>query len=130
ALALALCWQRRREGGAVLLGLVLLTAPAFWFPGGWRLVPLVLAAHFFTVFPEPARPSPSPKRRLAVAAVYLAFLLCLVLGLAALTRGHVARADALFNIAALGYGVYMLAALASRWPGEDEASCRVLRTLG
>ncbi|HEU4753582.1 MAG TPA: hypothetical protein VFU47_10785, partial [Armatimonadota bacterium] len=129
SLALALFWQRPRDGRAVLLGLVLLAAPVFGFPNEPRLLALVLAAHFFTIFPEPPRAEGPPRRWRGWLGIYLPFLLLGLVGTSLSDQGRTAAATALFNLLALGYGSYGLARVLLRWRGAPPERRPVIRTL-
>lgn len=116
-LALALFWQRPREGPATLLGLVLLAAPVFGFPGEPRLFALLFAAHFFTIFP-PRAVDPgnlaAPRRRWRrvrwdlVFGLYLPVLLFRLVGQGLWDDGKVTDAAGLFDAIALALASYSL----------------------
>jgi signal transduction histidine kinase len=127
ALALALFWQRPRDGAAVLLGLVLIAAPVFAFPREPQLLPLTLAAHFFTVFP-PSGDFGRRRRFLRAAAIYLPFLLFSFVGVTLWGQGKIPLATAVFNTLAIGYAGYGLGRVLLRWR-EPHADRRVVGTL-
>jgi signal transduction histidine kinase len=104
ALAVALFWQRPRDGAAVLLGLVLLAAPVFAFPREPRLVPIALAAHFLAVFP-PLAGAP-PRRWWRWVLFYLPLVFFGFIGTAMWGEGQTTQAGTLFHLIALGYAAY------------------------
>jgi signal transduction histidine kinase len=136
-LALSLFWQRPGEGPALLLGLVLLSAPVFAYPGEPRLLALIFAAHFFTIFPPPAQ-EPEPGRRTErrrpvrwglLVGIYLPFLFFGLMGLSLAGQGRSRAGAGVFALMALGYAGYSLARVLSRWRRVAEADRPVIRTL-
>lgn len=120
-LALALFWQRPREGPATLLGLVLLSAPVFAFPGEPRVFALLFAAHFFTIFPTstaaPTSPPRSRWRRIRwdlVFGLYLPVLLFGLIGLGLFEDGKVTDAVGVFDLMALILAAYSLLKILAR----------------
>ncbi len=109
-LALLLVWQRARDGSAVLLALVLMTAPVFSFPREPRLLALVLAGHFFAVFPSPAGNTPPPgnrfRRFMRSARLYVPFVIFGFLGSAVWDGGNPKGGRAIFDLLALGYAAW------------------------
>jgi signal transduction histidine kinase len=124
-LAIALFWQQPRDGRAVLLGLLLLSAPVLVLPPVHRLWALCLAAHFFRVFPT-AGPGPRWPRILGLYGS-LAVVAVLSAGLAEDGRGR--EALGLYHLAALCYAAYGLSRVLLRWRGAAEAERPVARTL-
>lgn len=124
-LALALFWQRPRDGRAVLLGLVLLSAPVFALPPVFRLWALTLATHFFSVFPA-ARPG---RRWPRVLGIYGSFVLAVLVGGGMAKDGHTDSATVLYHLTAIGFGGYSLLRVLGRWKGAAEAERPVIRTL-
>ncbi len=129
ALALALFWQRPQDGRAVLLGLVLMAAPVFAFPREPRLATLALAAHFFAIFPPPALPLGRRAECLRAVRIYLPFIVLGFLGAAMWEDGDRKGAAFLFNLLAVGYALFGLRKVLSRWKGATEADRPVVRTL-
>lgn len=125
ALALALFWQRPRDGRAVLLGLVLLSAPVFALPPGYRLWALALATHFFSVFPA-ARPG---RRWPRVLGIYGSYLLAVVLGSGLADDGNTTAALVLYQVSALGFAGYSLVRVLGRRRQPDPPPEPVIRTL-
>ncbi|MBI3911769.1 MAG: GAF domain-containing protein [Armatimonadetes bacterium] len=128
AVALALFWQQPRDGRAVLLGLVLISAPVFAFPRAPRLVALALAAHFFSIFPAAPRQKPQCPWRMAVA-VYLPLFLFGLLGAGLVREGRTRAAAGLFDVIGIGYAIYGLAIVLAGWRRADEASRPIIRAL-
>lgn len=128
ALALALFWQRPRDGQAILLGLVLLAAPVFAFPREPYLVPLALAAHFFLVFPTDPRAS-RWKRRVQLAGLYLLLLFFWGAGNSLIQQGRFAEAARTHNTLALLLSGFSLARVLLRWRKADPPSAPVYRAL-
>jgi signal transduction histidine kinase len=130
SLALALFWQHPRDGRAVLLGLVLLSAPVFWDPQVPRLLALTLAAHFFVLFPQPIH-APGKRYRpwLTALRVYLPFLVFGFIGAVLRDEGKLGPAAVVFNTLAIGYAVYGLWKVCCRWRHADETQRPVIRTL-
>lgn len=127
AMALALFWQRPRDSRAILLGLVLLAAPVFSLPREPRLIPLALAAHFYTLFPGEV--VASGRRRWTLLRLYGPLLLAGLLGGALASDGKSRDATAVFDLTAIGYAVYCLVRVSRRWRTADEATRPVVRTL-
>lgn len=127
AMALALFWQRPRDSRAILLGLVLLAAPVFSLPREPRLIPLALAAHFYTLFPGEA--VTSGRRRWTMLRLYGPLLLAGLLGGALASDGKSRDATAVFDLTAIGYAVYCLVRVLRRWRTADDATRPVVRTL-
>lgn len=128
-LALALFWQRAWDPSSVLLGMVLMSAPVFAFPQEPRLLPLVLAAHFFRIFPPRAQAQATRWRRFwRTSTLYLPFLILGFLGLAMWgdSRG---AARVLFDLLALGYAGYGLVTVRRKVKDADAAERPVIRTL-
>ncbi len=126
-LALALFWQHPRDGRAVLLGMVLLGAPVFAFPREPRLLSLVLATHFFSLFPPADR---SRLRRWGfAAALYLPMLLLGLVGTALWESGRPHLASAIYDVLATGYAALSIVILLGRLPGAEPADRAVLKTL-
>lgn len=128
-LALALFWQRPEDGRAVLLGMVLMASPVFAFPREPRLVPLVLAAHFFAIFPPPARPTTRKAEWLRVFRIYFPFLVLGFLGAMLWDDGMRGHAGALFNLIAIGYALFGLRKVLNRWKTATPAERPLIRTL-
>lgn len=127
AMALALFWQRPRDGRALLLGLVLLAAPVFSLPREPRLIPLALAAHFYTLFPTDV--TPGGRRRWTLLRIYGPLLLAGLLGGALAGDGKTRDATTVFDLTAMAYATYCLIRVLRRWRTADEASRPVIRTL-
>jgi signal transduction histidine kinase len=132
-LALALFWQRPRDGRAVLLGLVLLAAPVFAFPRevAGRLLVLALAAHFFAVFP--AGPTPPESRRFwrrfrAALRIYGPLVFFGIVAGGMRDQGNGGGAAALTDLLAIGYAGYGLLKVLSR-RRRDDIDPRLVRTL-
>jgi signal transduction histidine kinase len=125
ALALALFWQHPRDGRAVLLGLVLLSAPVFVLPPGFRLWTLALTAHFFSVFPTAS----SPRRWLRVVGIYLPFILVAIIGSGMAQQGNIIGGAVLYHGAAIGYAAYCLTRALRQMRSTDEAGRPLARTL-
>lgn len=124
SLGLALIWQRPRDGRALLLAMVLLLTPAFSFPREGPLLALVLAAHFFAIFPQ----APPKLSRWGAGRIYLPFLLVGFIGASWQGEGKTKEANGLFDLLALGYALYGLRRVMVRWrDGEtDRRLCRAL----
>jgi len=128
AMALALFWQRPRDGRAILLGLVLLAAPVFSLPREPRLIPLALAAHFYTLFPTPAA-APTGRRRWTLLRIYGPLLFAGLLGGALAGDGKSHSATSVFDLTAIGYAGYCVLRVLRRWRTADEVTRPVIRTL-
>jgi len=126
AMALALFWQRPRDGRALLLGLVLVAAPVFSLPREPRLVPLALAAHFYSLFPDAP---PSRRRRWTLLRVYGPLLFAGLLGGALGSDGKSHAATTVFDFTAIAYAGYCLLRVLRRWHSADPAARPVIRTL-
>lgn len=129
SMALALFWQRPRDGRAVLLGLVLAVAPVFSLPREPRLLPLALAAHFFAIFPAPVVPESRRRRWWTAVRVYAPFAVLGFLGAAIGEGGDSRGAAAVFDLTAIGYALYCLLRVLRRWKGSTESERPVIRTL-
>jgi signal transduction histidine kinase len=131
-LALMLFWQRPRDGSAVLLGLVLLTAPVFAFPREPRLLAVALAAHFFSAFPAAAL-APGAGGRLRrffrAARLYLPFLVFGFVGAVLLDHGQARAAGALYDTLAVGYALFGLVQVVRKRRAASSAVQPVLGAL-
>jgi len=125
ALALALFWQHPRDGRAVLLGLLLLSAPVLVLPPSNRLWALCLAAHFFRVFPTAGRGA----RWTRCLGLYGVLAVVAVLSAGLTDDGRGREALNLYHLAALGYALYGLSRVLLRWRGAPAAERPVVRTL-
>lgn len=129
-LALALFWQRPRDSAAVLLGLVLLFAPVFWFPREPRVLALALAAHFFTIFPPLEQSQYGCRPRLTrFAALYGPLLFCFMIAGGMLKRGGGIPAAILFNglsVVYAGYNLQRVLRRARTLPPESRPLSRTL----
>ena len=126
-LALALFWQRPRDGAAVLLGLVLLAAPVFAFPREPRLIPIALAAHFFAVFPPLA--GSAPRRWWRWVLFYLPLVFFGFVGTAMWGEGQTGQAATLFHLIAIGYASSGMVQVLRRGRGAGPEQQPVFRTL-
>lgn len=124
ALALALFWQRPRDGRAVLLGMVLLSAPTFALIPEFRLWAVVLAAHFFSVFPT--APPPRWRRALGHYGSYLA-LIIVAGGLS--DNDRPTAAAVLLHAGAIAFAAYSLVRVQARRAELGPAGEPVVRTL-
>jgi len=129
SMALALFWQRPRDGRAILLGLVLAAAPVFSLPREPRLLPLALAAHFFAIFPAPPLPESLKRRWWTAVRIYTPFAVLGFVGASLGEGGNSRAAAAVFDLTAIGYSVYCLVRVLRRWKGAGEADRPVIRTL-
>lgn len=129
ALALALFWQRPREAPAVLLGMVLLAAPVFSYPGEPRVAALVFAAHFFTIFPTAAPQSRLRRGALLALALYVPALLGGLVGSALSEAGRAREAGTILSGMAVSLAAYSLARVLARWRCAPEAQREVYRAL-
>lgn len=126
-LALALLWQRPRDRAALLLAAVLMAAPVFALSGGPRLFALALGAHFFVIFPPP--PELGRLRVRTLVALYLPAALFGIIGGSLFDHGRPRASAAVFDLVAVGYGLFCLLKVASRWRGSDADAEPVYRTL-
>jgi signal transduction histidine kinase len=122
ALALALFWQRPRDGRAVLLGLTLLAAPVFAAAPGARLWALALSAHFFAVFPT----GTDATRRRRVLGIYGGCFLAVLVG--GILSEHLAGL-LVYHAAALALAGYSMVRVQSRWQELGPEGAPVVRTL-
>lgn len=124
ALALALFWQRPRDGRAALLGLVLISAPTFALPPEFRLWAVVLAAHFFSVFP-----TGTVHRARRVFGIYGGYLALVILAGGLADGGHPAAAVTLLHAGAIGFAAYSLVRVQWRRAELGPAGEPLVRTL-
>ncbi len=132
-LALALFWQRPRDGMAVLLGITLLAAPVFAFPREPRLLSLALATHFFAIFPP--HPGAEPGRRsrrlrwLLGLGLYVPLLFLGLMGVSIWEGGNPRVASALFDTMAVAYSGAGLVTVFFRGRRSAPAQKAIFRTL-
>lgn len=118
ALALALFWQRPRDGSARLLGLVLLSAPVFAFPREPPVIALALFAHFYTLFPPV--PEPRPRRGLKIClGIYLPLILTLMVASGLKEDGKSDDSAAVLGFTTLAFAAYSLIRAIRRQKSSD-----------
>lgn len=127
-LAIALFWQRPRDGRAVLLGLVLLLAPVFAFPGEPRLLTVVLCTHFLAVMTDGGELSRRARFYRAIR-LYLPFVLLGLFGSAIWEGGNPALGGAVFDLTAGGYAAFGLALVLNAMRRTTDSNRPLLRTL-
>lgn len=107
ALALALFWQRPRDGSARLLGMVLLSAPVFAFPREPPVIALALFAHFYTLFP-PVDPPPRRLRLRLFVGIYLPLILAIIVAGGMQEQGRGPDSAGLLGLVTLAFALYSL----------------------
>lgn len=128
ALAIALFWQHPRDGRAVLMGLMLLLAPVFAFPGEPRLFAAALSAHFFLVMTRPDAPG-RRARFVRALLLYLPFAALGLLGSALWEGGNPESGAMLFDLTAAGYALFGLLRVGRRLRTERGDERAVMKAL-